>query len=75
MFVSRNVGLWYLKKDGSFVKAESKDVDNYAITYDAGKGGSRLKDGTIPIATNKIEKTNKELSRLFIIACDKPLLA
>ncbi len=53
LFVSRNVGLWYLKKDGSFVKAESKDVDNYAITYDAGKGGSRLKDGTIPIATNK----------------------
>ena len=53
LLVSRNVGLWYLKKDGSFVKAESKDVDNYAITNDAYGGGSRLKDGTIPIATNK----------------------
>ncbi len=53
LLVSRNVGLWYLKKDGSFVKAESKDVDNYAITNDAYGGGSRLKDGTIPIATTK----------------------
>jgi hypothetical protein len=53
LLVSRNVGLWYLKKDGSFVKAESKDVDNYAITYDAYGGGSKLKDGTIPIATTK----------------------
>ena len=53
LLVSRNVGLWYLKKDGSFVKAESKDVDNYAISNDAYGGGSRLKDGTIPIATTK----------------------
>ena len=53
LLVSRNVGLWYLKKDGSFVKAESKDVDNYAIINEAYVGGSSLKDGTIPIATVK----------------------
>ena len=53
LLVSRNVGLWYLKKDGSFVKAESKDVDNYAIINESYGGGSRLKDGTIPIATTK----------------------
>ncbi|MDA0985850.1 MAG: SpoIIE family protein phosphatase [Bacteroidetes bacterium] len=53
LLVSRNVGLWYLKKDGSFVKAESKDVDNYAIINEAYGGGSRLKDGTIPIATTR----------------------
>jgi hypothetical protein len=53
LLVSRNVGLWYLKKDGSFVKAESKDVDNYAIINESYGGGSRLKDGTIPIATTR----------------------
>lgn len=53
LLVSRNVGLWYLKKDGSFVKAESKDVDNYAIINESYGGGSRLKDGTISIATIK----------------------
>ncbi len=52
LLVSRNVGLWYLKKDGSFVKAESKDVDNYAIINES-YAGSRLKDGTIPIATTR----------------------
>lgn len=53
LLVSRNVGLWYLKKDGSFVKAESKDVDNYVIINEAYGGGSSLKDGTIPVATTK----------------------
>ncbi|MDA0794729.1 MAG: SpoIIE family protein phosphatase [Bacteroidetes bacterium] len=53
LLVSRNVGLWYLKKDGSFVKAESKDVDNFAIINESYGGGSRLKDGTIPITTTK----------------------
>uniref|UniRef100_UPI0040477B85 triple tyrosine motif-containing protein n=1 Tax=Algoriphagus sp. TaxID=1872435 RepID=UPI0040477B85 len=52
LLVSRNVGLWYLKKDGSFVKAESKDVDNFAIINES-YAGSRLKDGTIPIATTR----------------------
>jgi ligand-binding sensor domain-containing protein len=53
LLVSRNVGLWYLKKDGTIVKSESKDIDSYVKKYDAYAGGVKLEDGTIPITTTK----------------------
>ena len=53
LLTSRNVGLWYLKKDGVLVKPESKDIDSYVKKYEAYAGGEKLKDGTIAIATTK----------------------
>jgi hypothetical protein len=53
LLVSRNVGAWYLKKDGTLIKAKTKDIDDFMKKNEVYVGGSRLKDGTIPIATSK----------------------
>lgn len=53
LLVSRNVGLWILKNDGSLQKTQTKEVDNYLKKFEAYAGGASLEDGTIPIATTK----------------------
>ena len=52
LFVSRNIGLWLLKKDGRLEKAKSDEADQYVKFYES-LFGNRLKDGTIPISTIK----------------------
>ena len=53
LLVSRNIGLWIMKKDGSFKKVKTDDVDNFIIENESYVAGSKLKDGTIPITTSK----------------------
>lgn len=53
LLVSRNIGLWILKKDGSFKKVDSKEVDEYVNKYESYVGGFTLDDGTIPITLSK----------------------
>jgi hypothetical protein len=53
LLVSRNVGLWYLKKDRTVVKAKSKNIDNYIKKNEAYAGGQKLRDGSIAITTTK----------------------
>jgi hypothetical protein len=53
LLVSRNIGLWLLKKDGSLEKAKSDEADQYIKRYEAYASGDKLKNGTIPIATTK----------------------
>ena len=52
LLVSRNIGLWLLKKDGRLEKAKSDEADQYVKFYES-LFGNRLKDGTIPISTLK----------------------
>jgi uncharacterized protein YoxC len=54
LLVSRNNGLWFLKKDNSLVKANSKDLDNYAIKGSVYIGGSPIKGGILPITTGEL---------------------
>ena len=68
--MSRNNGLWFLKKDNSLVKANSKDVDNYAIKGSAYIGAYAIKGGIIPITTGDlglvlIDQNLKITSSLF----------
>lgn len=53
LLVSRNIGLWYLRKDGSLQKANSKGVDKFVIKNESYQGGEKLKSGIIPISTTK----------------------
>ena len=53
LLVNGNIGLWLLKKDGRLEKAKSDEVDQYVKFYGARTRGGKLKDGTIPITTNK----------------------
>jgi len=53
LLVSRNIGLWLLKKDGRLEKAKSDEADEYVKFYESSSSGGRLKDGTIPITTTK----------------------
>jgi len=53
LLVSRNVGLWYLRKDGSLEKAKSDDIDKFIIKNESYQGGEKLKNGIIPISTTK----------------------
>ncbi len=53
LLVSRNIGLWLLKKDGRLEKAKSDEADQYVKFYESSISGGRLKDGTIPISTLK----------------------
>jgi hypothetical protein len=52
LLVSRNIGLWLLKKDGRLEKAKSDEADQYVKFYESFLG-NRLKDGTILISTLK----------------------
>ena len=53
LLVSRNVGVWYLRKDGTLQKAKSDAIDQFIIKNEAYQGGERLKNGIIPISTTK----------------------
>lgn len=53
LLVSRNIGLWYLRKDGSLEKAKSNDIDKFVIKNESYQGGEKLKNGIIPISTTK----------------------
>ena len=53
LLVSKNIGLWLLKKDGSLEKAKSDEADQYIKRYEAYVSGDKLKNGTIPIATTQ----------------------
>jgi len=53
LLVSRDIGLWLLKKDGRLEKAKSDEADQYIKRYEAYASGDKLKNGIIPIATNK----------------------
>jgi hypothetical protein len=53
LLVSRNIGLWLLKKDGRLEKAKSYEVDQFVKFYESYLSGGRLKNGTIPISTLK----------------------
>ena len=53
LIVSRTLGLWYLRKDGSLEKAKSDDVDKFVIKNEVYQGGEKLKNGIIPISTTK----------------------
>ncbi len=52
LLISRNIGAWYLKKDNSLVKADSKKLDEYAIKGKAYHGNLVLKNGMIPMTTD-----------------------
>ncbi len=51
LLVSRNVGLWLLKPDGSLVKAKSDIIDDYAKNGESYFGDRVLKNGYIPMTT------------------------
>ncbi len=53
LLVSRNVGVWYLRIDGTLQKAKSDAIDQFIIKNEAYQGGERLKNGIIPISTTK----------------------
>ena len=53
LLVSRNNGVWYLRKDGSLEKAKSEELDNFIKLNESYTGGKKLINGIIPIATIK----------------------
>jgi hypothetical protein len=53
LLVSRNIGLWLLKKDGRLEKAKSDEADQYVKFYGSAPSGGKLNNGIIPISTGK----------------------
>lgn len=53
LIVSRNIGLWILKRDGTLQKTKSDDIDQFVINNESYQGGDKLKNGIIPISTTK----------------------
>jgi ligand-binding sensor domain-containing protein len=53
LLVSRTNGVWYLKKDGSLLKAKSDQLDKFLITNESYQGGEKLRNNIIPISTTK----------------------
>ena len=53
LLVSRNIGLWLLKKDGRLEKAKSDEADQNVKRYESYLSGGRLKNSIIPIPTMK----------------------
>ena len=51
LLISRNIGTWYLKKDNSIVKADSKKLDEYAIKGNVYHGNLVLNNGMMPMTT------------------------
>jgi Arg-Lys translocation region protein phosphatase len=51
LLVSRNTGLWLMKKDDSIEKVKSDEIDQYAIKGEAYIGNQVLKNGIIPMST------------------------
>jgi len=52
LLVSRNIGAWYLKKDNSLVKANSKKLDEYAIKGKVYHSNMVLTNGMIPMTSD-----------------------
>jgi hypothetical protein len=53
LLVSRNIGLWILKTDGSLQKTKSDEIDQFVIQNESYQGGEKLRNGIIPISTTK----------------------
>lgn len=53
LLVSRTNGVWYLKKDGSLLKAKSDQLDNFLKVNESYTGGKKLRNNIIPISTTK----------------------
>ena len=53
LLVSRNNGVWYLRKDGSLEKAKSDELDNFIKLNESYTGGKKLINNIIPIVTIK----------------------
>ncbi|MFN5252974.1 MAG: SpoIIE family protein phosphatase, partial [Chitinophagaceae bacterium] len=53
LLVSRNIGLWILKADGSLQKTKSDEIDQFVIQNESYQGGEKLRNGIIPISTTK----------------------
>jgi hypothetical protein len=53
LLISRTNGIWYLKKDGTLLKAKSDVLDKILITKESYTGGKTLRNGIIPISTTK----------------------
>jgi ligand-binding sensor domain-containing protein len=53
LLVSRTNGVWYLKKDGSLLKAKSDQLDNFLKVNESYTGGKKLRNNIIPISTIK----------------------
>jgi hypothetical protein len=53
LLVSRNNGVWYLRKDGSLEKAKSEELDNFIKLNESYTGGKKLINNIIPIVTIK----------------------
>jgi hypothetical protein len=53
LLVSRNNGVWYLRKDCSLEKAKSEELDNFIKLNESYTGGKKLRNNIIPIVTIK----------------------
>ena len=53
LLVSRNNGLWYLKKDGTLIKAKSDQLDKFVKENESYTGGKKLINNIISIVTLK----------------------
>ena len=53
LLVSRTNGLWFLKKDGTLIKAKSDQLDNFMKINESYTGGRKLRNNIIPISTTK----------------------
>jgi ligand-binding sensor domain-containing protein len=53
LIVSRTNGIWYLKKDGTLIKAKSNQLDNFLKVNETYQGGEKLRNNIIPISTTK----------------------
>ena len=53
LLISRTNGIWYLKKDGTLLKAKSDVLDKILITKESYTGGKTLRNGIIPLSTTK----------------------
>lgn len=53
LLVSRNIGLWMMKKSGEIVKLNTPLLDRYAIQGESYIGNESLRNGVIPMTTTK----------------------
>ena len=53
LLVSRNIGLWILRKDGSLSKSKTQEVDQFVKDFESYQGGEKLQNNIIPISTTK----------------------
>ena len=53
LLVSRNIGLWLMKKSGEIVKLKTPLLDMYAIQGESYIGSETLRNGVVPMTTTK----------------------